>query len=150
MFEIFKKEEEINFELFDKDYLSVFEVFSQSSQLPFGLEKELNKNVDVRKFQEKPGGAGANQTKRYGNYQGKGQPGAKGDWNNRADKAAAGGIEEEEEEGDPEWIEFDPEKQRDKFFGHVMADEQKIREQVLVRKEQKQAKAQERKQRAIE
>jgi len=28
MFEIFKKEEEINFELFDKDYLSVFEVFS--------------------------------------------------------------------------------------------------------------------------
>jgi len=28
MFEVFKKEEEINFELFDKDYLSVFEVFS--------------------------------------------------------------------------------------------------------------------------
>ena len=43
MFEVFKKEEEINFELFDKDYLSVFEVFSQNAQLPFGLEKELNK-----------------------------------------------------------------------------------------------------------
>ena len=28
MFDIYKKEEEINFELFDKDYLSVFEVFS--------------------------------------------------------------------------------------------------------------------------
>ena len=28
MFEVFRKEEEINFELFDKDYLSVFEVFS--------------------------------------------------------------------------------------------------------------------------
>ena len=28
MFDVYRKEEEINFELFDKDYLSVFEVFS--------------------------------------------------------------------------------------------------------------------------
>ena len=28
MFDVFQKEDEINFELFDKDYLSVFEVFS--------------------------------------------------------------------------------------------------------------------------
>jgi len=30
---------------------------------------------------------------------------------------------EEEEEQDPDWIDFDPEKERTKFFGHVMEDE---------------------------
>lgn len=120
MFDVFQKEDEINFELFDKDYLSVFEVFSQNPQLPFGLEKELNKTVDVRKFQEKPGGPGAGQNKRYGNYHSAKPNAAKADWNKGTNKPVA---EEDEEEGDPEWIEFDPEKQREKFFGHVMPDE---------------------------
>jgi len=39
--------------------MSVFEVFNQTSQLPFGLEKDPKCQVDVKKFQEKPGGAGA-------------------------------------------------------------------------------------------
>ena len=143
MFEIYKKEEEINFELFDKDYLSVFEVFSQTSQLPFGLEKELNKSVDVRKFQEKPGGAGANQNKRYP-YKPQGQNAGKEPWVKGTGKAAAGGDGEDEEEGDPEWIEFDPEKQRDKFFGHVMADEQRLREQVVRRNAEKEREHKER------
>ena len=45
-----------------------------------------------------------------------------GDWRPRPKPTDPDGGEGEEE-GDPEWIEFDPEKQRDKFFGHVMADE---------------------------
>jgi len=31
-------------------------------------------------------------------------------------------------EEDPEWIEFDPQKERTKFLGHTMEDESKIRE----------------------
>ncbi len=49
--------------------------------------------------------------------------------------------EDDEEEADPEWIQFDPETQRERFFGHVMADEQKLRDQVINRKERKVAKA---------
>ncbi len=37
-------------------------------------------------------------------------------------------TEEVEEEEDPDWIDFDPEKTRAKFFGHVMEDEQAIRQ----------------------
>ena len=42
-----------------------------------------------------------------------------------------------ENEPDPDWIEFDPEKERGKFFGHVMEDEAKLRERVVVQKEKK-------------
>ena len=52
---------------------------------------------------------------------------------------------DEENEPDPDWIEFDPEKDRSKFFGHVMEDEAKIRQNVIVKKEKKIAKEEERK-----
>lgn len=47
-------------------------------------------------------------------------------------------IPNEDDEIDPEWIEFDPEKVRSKFLGHVMEDESKIRENILKKKENKQ------------
>lgn len=64
MLAAFAEEKDINFDLFDKDYFSVREVFSLHNQLPFNQEKELIKQVDVRRFQEKPGGASLAQ-KRY-------------------------------------------------------------------------------------
>ena len=48
--------------------------------------------------------------------------------------------EEDDVEADPDWIEFDPEKERSRFFGHVMEDEAALREKVIVKKEKKQAK----------
>lgn len=83
------------------------------------------KAIDVRKFQEKPGG-GSNAAKRYPAAGGK--AGAKQDGNAPWQKKAQ---DEEKEDGDPEWIEFDPDKQRDKFFGHVMEDEEKVRAKVI-------------------
>jgi len=107
--------------------------------LPFNLDDEVKK-IDPTRFQERPGGR---DKKPYGGP----KPPAKGDekWN----RQAKGGLEDEEEEIDPDWIEFDPEKNREKFFGHVMEDEQKLREKVVHKKEQKVARAEERKQKAI-
>ena len=90
------------------------------------MEAELIKAIDVRKFQEKPGG-GANAAKRP--YPAAGaKAGAKQEGTAPWQKKAQ---DEEEEEGDPEWIEFDPDVQRDKFFGHVMEDEEKVRAKVI-------------------
>lgn len=48
----------------------------------------------------------------------------KGDWQKHNKTGARdGGIEDEDEDVDPEWVEFDPEKDKSKFYGHVMADE---------------------------
>lgn len=65
MLAAFTEEKDINFDLFDKDYFSVREVFSLHNQLPFNQEDELVKQTDVRRFQEKPGGASL-ASKRYG------------------------------------------------------------------------------------
>lgn len=105
MLDLFEKETEINFELFDKDYMSVYEVFNQTSQLPFGLEKELNKQIDVRRFQEKPGGAASNKRQGVNRWAG----GAAGRGASTAEGASKQGGIEDEEEADPEWIQFDPE-----------------------------------------
>lgn len=39
----FTEEKDINFDLFDKDYFSVREVFSINNQMPFNTEKDLLK-----------------------------------------------------------------------------------------------------------
>jgi hypothetical protein len=60
-------------------------------------------------------------SKRFANY-GPGKTGAaQKDWNKGAKPNTTN--DEEEEDRDPDWIDFDPEKNRDKFFGHVMPDE---------------------------
>ena len=133
MFSVFVKQETINFDLFDNDYMSVYDVFNQTPQIPFGQEAELLKTINVKAFQDKPGGG---VSKRYANY-GPGKQGQK-DWNKGEKKNVA---EEEEDDRDPDWIDFDPEKNRDKFFGHVMADEQQLRETVLIKKKNKEEKA---------
>ena len=42
---------------------------------------------------------------------------------------------DEEDEDDPEWIEFEIGKDRTKFLGHKMEDESRMREAVLKKKE---------------
>lgn len=37
------------------------------------------------------------------------------------------GLLENEDEGDPEWGDFDPEKETSNFFGRVIADEKEFR-----------------------
>ena len=61
-----------------------------------------------------------------------------------------GGLEDDDEEADPEWIEFDPEKETTKFFGHVMEDEQRMRDNVIKKKENKLAKAEKKKRDMLE
>ena len=58
--------------------------------------------------------------------------------------------DDDENAPDPDWIEFDPEKERTKFFGHVMADEASLREKIVVKKEKKIAKEADRKEKAID
>ena len=122
--------------------MSVYDVFNQTPQIPFGQEDELIKTINVKAFQDKPGGG---VSKRYANY-GPGKQGQK-DWNKGEKKNVA---EDEEEDRDPDWIDFDPEKNRDKFFGHVMADEQQLRETVLIKKKNKEEKAEQKKHKAAE
>lgn len=140
MFSAFVKEDEINFKLFDSDYMSVYDVFNQAPQIPFGQEADLIKTINVKAFQDKPGGG---VSKRYTNYSGQN----KKDWNKGERKNVA---EEEEDDRDPDWIDFDPEKNRDKFFGHVMADEQQLRETVLIKKKNKEERAEQKKHKAAE
>lgn len=46
-----------------------------------------------------------------------------------------GALEEEEEEEDPEWIDFDPKKESSAFFGRTIQNEQELRENVKKEKE---------------
>jgi hypothetical protein len=48
---------------------------------------------------------------------------------------------EDEDDVDPDWIDFDPEKTREKFFGHVMEDEQALRDIVINKKKAKEDRA---------
>ena len=125
----FEIQAEIDFSLFDADYMSCFEVFAPQANRPFNLCTELLEQVNVTKFQEKP------RDKRYQ------QTNKPRTWKPHPD---------EEGEEDPEWIEFDPQKERTKFLGHTMEDEGRIREQVLRKKETRQNKAEERRKKAVE
>ena len=51
----FEPTPDIDFSLFDEDYMSVFEVFAQHAQKPFNMEKSLVEQVDVYKFQDRGG-----------------------------------------------------------------------------------------------
>lgn len=143
-------QKDIDFELFDKDYISVIEVFSMQNQVPFNMEEELVSQIDVKRFQEKPGGANAN--KRY--LASKAGPaahkGGKSDWTKHRPGGRDGGLDDDDDEADPEWVEFDPEKDKTKFFGHVMPDEQKMRDNIVKKKEREVAKAEKRKRDFIE
>lgn len=44
-------------------------------------------------------------------------------------------LEEEENEEDPEWIDFDPKKDSGTFFGRAIANEDQLRENVKKEKE---------------
>jgi hypothetical protein len=50
MFAAFVKQDQINFNLFENDYMSVYDVFSASPQIPFGQESDLLKTINVRTF----------------------------------------------------------------------------------------------------
>lgn len=90
--------------------------------MPFNQDEEAQ-NIDVKKFQDK-GGAKKDIKKKF--------------------------YKPEDEEEDPEWIGFDPEKEKTKFLGHVMNDESRLRDQVTKRKEDKQKEKADRRNRAAE
>ena len=129
--------------------MSIQEVFAPHAQLPFNQEDDLMSQVDVRRFQDKGIGGGAKGARHHSNY----AAGAKGatkdkPWAKTGAKDRGDGGEDDEE--DPEWIEYELGKDRTKFLGHKMEDEGRMREAVLKKKESKQARAEERKKRAIE
>lgn len=147
MFDAYVQEDNIKFDLFDEDYMSVYDVFSSGPQIPFGEDHEACAALNVRAFQDKAGGGAS---KRYANYGagGKGGPAApadKKDWNKGTKTNVTGGGLEDEEGLDPDWIDFDPEKTREKFFGHVMEDEQALRDGVVNKKKAKEERAEQRK-----
>jgi hypothetical protein len=132
----YKPAKEIDFSLFVPDYMEMFEVFNQTPQCPFNLDDESHK-IDVSNVHEH--GPSTSNDRSKG-----GRGGAKGVKPSRA-------VDHDpEHEADPDWIEFDPEKDRSKFFGHVMEDEGQLRSKVVEQKEKKNAREAERKQRAIE
>ena len=73
----------------------------------------------------------------------------KKEWN-KGTKTNVTGALEDDEGADPDWIDFDPEKTREKFFGHVMEDEQALRDVVINKKKAKEERAEQRKQKAAE
>jgi hypothetical protein len=117
-----------------KDYMEMFDVFNQTAQLPFNMEDDVE-TVDLSALND----MGGHQRDQKRPYQPKG-----GQHKQRFQEV------DPEDEPDPEWIEFDPEKDFNKFFGHVMQDEEKLREKVVVEKEKKKVKEEEKKQKAIE
>lgn len=46
-----------------------------------------------------------------------------------------GGIEDDENEAEPEWIDFDPKKETKSFFGRAIENEEEIRENIRKEKE---------------
>ena len=99
----------------------------------------------MKTFQDKPGGG---VSKRFANYGPGKTVAAQKDWNKGAKPNTTN--DEEEEDRDPDWINFDPEKDREKFFGHVMPDEAHLRETVLIKKKNKEEKTEQKKQKAAE
>ena len=112
----------------------MFEVFNATSQVPFNHDKEELEKVDLKRVQDL-----GNEKPRTYNKGG----------DKRPYKPKQADVDPENEP-DPDWIEFDPEKERSKFFGHVMTDEAKLRERVVVQKERKLAKEEDRKKKVIE
>lgn len=129
----------IDFDLFDKNFMDHFEVFNSEPKGPFANEEEAAE-IDMKRFQERPGGLKAKQA----------QIGKQPNWNRDAMKAKQAPDEYDEDGPDPDWIEFDPEITKEKFWGHVMHDEQKLRDRVIYKKEQKQQRIAERKEKMVE
>jgi len=58
-------------------------------------------------------------------------------------------VNRDMEEAEPEWIDFDPEKQTKRFLGNEMADEARLREEAKATKIRKEKMAAEKKEKAI-
>tara|TARA_B110000285_G_C15106385_1_gene608265 strand:+ start:387 stop:983 length:597 start_codon:yes stop_codon:yes gene_type:complete len=124
MLSLFAPNPIINFDLFNKDFMDNFEVFNSEPKVPFAHEDECGE-IDMKRFQERPGGNPKAKTGYLGN---------KPNWNKDQPKAKQ--ADEYDEDGpDPDWMQFDPEKDKEKFWGNVMHDEQKLRDRVIYKKE---------------
>jgi len=106
----------IDFSLFVPDYMEMFEIFNQNAQAPFNKDPECAK-VDLKKFMEL--GNAPDKPKRYTNT------------NKTEVTRKIVRYGEDDEDADPDWIEFDPEKVKGKFIGHVMDDEEALRNRVI-------------------
>ncbi|CDW82539.1 UNKNOWN [Stylonychia lemnae] len=125
----FEKESEISLKHFDKDLLDWVEILSSGPLLP---------ESDDPQEQAAEGVLIQNQPKRRAQtdrYQKPGQPQWRG---GPGGKMALGSLEEEEDEQDPEWIDFDPKKESNSFFGRAIVNETELRENVKKEKERQQ------------
>ena len=110
---------EINTSLFERDYLSIIsEVFSSASAPPENATNAdksagadyVNHHQDLSQMQ-KTFGAPVRQWRD--------QP-----HEHRKAPYPRGGIEDEEDDTEPEWVDFDPKKETGNFFGREIKDEQ--------------------------
>lgn len=101
MIDLYTPNPDIDFNLFDKDFMDHFEVFNNEPKGPFGCEDESGE-IDMKRFQERPGG---NEKKAKAGYLGN-----KPNWNKDGAAKAKQPDEYDEEGPDPDWIQFDPEE----------------------------------------
>lgn len=107
----------INTRLFEKDYLDLLDtVFSSAAQPP----------ENATTADPSAGAAYIKEQLDYTQMQQSGQPKWRGAHHRK---------EEDEDEADPEWVDFDPKKEGGNFFGRSINDEKEIREQVTKEKE---------------
>jgi hypothetical protein len=122
--ELYVPNPNIDFDLFDKNFMDCFEVFNSEPKGPFANEDESDE-IDMKRFQERPGGGPKPKAGYLGN---------KPNWNKEGAKTKP--TDENDEDGpDPDWMQFDPEVDKEKFWGNVMHDEQKLRDRVVYKKE---------------
>lgn len=115
LIDMYRPNPNIDFDLFDKNFMDHFEVFNNEPKEPFANDDEYPE-IDMKRFQERPGG--------NPKAKGAGYLGNKPNWNKDGAAKAKQPTDEYDEEGpDPDWMQFDPEKDKEKFWGNVMHDE---------------------------
>ena len=125
----------------DKKFFERFSMFSRGPIIPFALEKDTE--IDVQKYWDKACPSPAKSTY-YDERKAKFEKNKTNNW----DKGVKHHSLEEEEEADPDWMDFDPSKEKKRFVGHVMEDEQKLREKVLKKKAEQEDRIKKRKEEA--
>lgn len=126
--------------LYEKDILQWIEIFSSEPQQPENIkstepEQPVGNIQSYNAGKGRGAGGGGGGGQRYidkGGPQGKasgwrGQP-YRGDYRREQ-------VEEDEDDEDPEWVDFDPTKETGSFFGRAITNEDQVREQVKKEKE---------------
>eukprot|EP00347_Sterkiella_histriomuscorum_P004157 403361538 len=130
----FYKLEEVNLARFEKDVLNWIEIFSTTAQLP-EVQEPLEVPADGVTLQSQPTKRPPIKNQGAGGYQQRqGGPG-QSQWRGGDRRVPMQSLEEEENEEDPEWVDFDPKVQTGTFFGRSIQNEDQLRENVKNEKE---------------